>query len=128
MTAHKYTRREQEVLEVIYRNSPCTAADIELKVGVSYSAARALLSRLVKKGALSQRYSGPRYVYEPSQEPAVAGRNALKAVVATFFKGNHVVALSTLLALSNDAVDDDELARLEAMVQAARDSRDRSDV
>ncbi len=127
MSVPKYTRREQEALEVIYRNAPCTAADIQRKVGVSYSAARALLSRLVKKGVISQRYSGPRYVYEPSQEPAVAGRNALKSVVATFFKGNHAVALGALLALSNETADDAELARLEAMVQAARDSRADSD-
>ena len=123
MTAPKYTRREQEVLEIIYRNTPCTAADVERQLDVSYSAARALLSRLVQKGVLSQRYDGPRYVYEPAHDPALMGENALKALVSTFFKGNHAIVLSTLLALSKDTVDDDELARLEAAIQAARDAR-----
>ena len=123
MAAPKYTRREQEVLEIIYSSAPCTAVDVERQLDISYSAARALLSRLVQKGVLSQSYDGPRYVYEPAQDPALAGENALKTLVTTFFKGNHAIALSTLLALSKDTVDDDELARLEASIQAARDAR-----
>ena len=116
----KLARREQEALEALHRLAPCTAAELQAEIGGTYSATRAVLSRLAVKGLASHRYDGPRYVYEPTEESSSAGSTALREVVNTFFRGSNSEALGALLALSKDTVDEEELLRLEAMVATAR--------
>ena len=116
----KLARREQEALEALHRLAPCTAAELQDEIGGTYSASRAVLSRLAAKGLASHRYDGPRYVYEPTEKSSSAGSSALREVVNTFYRGSNREALGALLALSKDTVDEDELQDLEAMISAAR--------
>ena len=118
--SRKLARREQEALEALHRLAPCTAAELQDEIGGTYSAVRALLSRLAAKGLARHRYDGPRYVYETTEDSTSAGSSALRGVVDTFFRGSKSEALGALLALSKDSLDDDELKRLEAMVATAR--------
>ena len=120
----KLARREQEALEALHRLAPCTAAELQDEIGGTYSATRAVLSRLAAKGLARHRYDGPRYVYETTEDSSSAGASALREVVDTFFRGSNSEALGALLALSKDSVDDDELKRLEAMVATTRRKRD----
>lgn len=119
----KLARREQEALEALHRLAPCTAAELQDEIGGTYSATRAVLSRLAAKGLARHRYDGPRYVYETTEDSSSAGSSALREVVDTFFRGSNSEALGALLALSKDSVDDDELKRLEAMVATTRRKR-----
>ena len=119
----KLPRREQEAWEALHRLAPCTALELQKEMGGTYSGTRAVLSRLVSRGLANHRYEGPRYIYEPIQDSSSAGQSALREIVATFFRGSNAEALSALLAISKDAVDDDELERLQAMVSAARRSK-----
>ena len=116
----KLARREQEALEALHRLAPCTAAELQEEIGGTYSATRAVLSRLAAKGLARHRYDGPRYVYETTEDSSSAGSSALREVVDTFFRGSNSEALGALLALSKATVDDDELKRLEAMVANTR--------
>ena len=120
----RLARREQEALEALHRLAPCTAAELQDSIGGTYSGTRALLSRLVSKGLASHRYDGPRYIYEPVQDSSSAGKSALREVVDTFFRGSNVEALSALLGMSRDVVDEEELDRLQEMVEAARQRED----
>lgn len=120
----KLARREQEALEALHRLAPCTAAELQDEIGGTYSATRAVLSRLAAKGLARHRYDGPRYVYETTEDSSSAGSSALREVIDTFFRGSNSEALGALLALSKDSVDDDELKRLEAMVATTRRKRD----
>ena len=119
----KLARREQEALEALHRLTPCTAAELQDEIGGTYSATRAVLSRLAAKGLARHRYDGPRYVYETTEDSSSAGSSALREVIDTFFRGSNSEALGALLALSKDSVDDDELKRLEAMVATTRRKR-----
>ena len=123
----KLARREQEAWEALHRLAPCTALELQKEIGGTYSSTRAVLSRLVSKGLATHRYDGPRYIYEPLQDSSSAGQTALREIVTTFFRGSNAEALSALLAISKDDVDDDELDRLQQMVSAARRSKDRDD-
>ena len=120
MPRRKLARREQEALEVLHRLAPCTAAQLQESLGGTYSGARALLARLVAKGLAVHSYDGPRYIYRPAEESTSAGKSALREIVDTFFQGSNAEAIGALLALSKDAVDQDELKRLEDVVAAAR--------
>lgn len=122
-TPRKLARREQEALEALHRLAPCTAAELQDEIGGTYSATRAVLSRLAAKGLARHRYDGPRYVYDTTEDSSSAGSSALREIVDTFFRGSSSEALGALLALSKDTVGDEELKRLEAMVATARRRR-----
>ena len=123
MSTVKLARREREAMEILYRHAPCTVAEVQDHLGGSYSAARAVLSRLARRGLANHRYEGPRYVYEPAQDVSTAAQSALKDLVATFFGGSNTAVMTTLLGMCKDTVDDAELRRLEELVAAARKSR-----
>ena len=123
MSTIKLARREREAMEVLYRHALCTVAEVQDHLGGSYSAARAVLSRLARRGLANHRYEGPRYVYEPVQDVSIAAESALRDLVATFFGGSNTAVVTTLLGMCKDTVDDAELNRLEELVAAARRSR-----
>lgn len=116
----KLTRREQQVMDVIYRDGACGAAEVQSTLGISYSAARAVLARMTEKGLLRQTYQGPRYVYAPAEELGSVKVSALQELVQTVFKGSAVDAMGALLALSGERIDDAELAALERKIRQAR--------
>jgi predicted transcriptional regulator len=119
----KLTRREQQAMDVIYRDGRCDAHQVQSVLGISYSAARAVLSRLVDKGVLQQQYDGPRYVYFPAHDLSTAKTSALRDLVSTLFQGSAVDAMGALLAMSKDRINDQELARLEAKIRQAREQQ-----
>ena len=71
----------------------------------------------------SQRWDGPRYVYETVEDSSSAGKSALREIINTFFQGSSGKALDALLALARDTGDDEELKRLDSMVATVRRGR-----
>jgi len=118
--AEKLTRREQQVMDVVYANALCSAQEIQAEIGGSYSASRALLSRMVTKGLLKQKYDGPRYLFSPVRSLVKQRKSAMNDLVAALFGGSSADAMDTLLAMSKDTIDGAELDRLDALIQQAR--------
>ena len=119
--AEKLTRREQQVMDVVYANALCSAQEIQAEIGGSYSASRALLSRMVTKGLLKQKYDGPRYLFSPARNLVNQRKSAMNDLVAALFGGSSADAMDTLLAMSKDTIDGAELDRLDALIQQARE-------
>lgn len=116
------SRRERQILDVLFRKKEATAAEIqaELPDPPSYSAVRALLRILEEKGHIRHREDGPRYVYLPVVEEAAARRSALRHVLDTFFEGSAAGAMAALLGGDGGKLSQEELARMEALIQKAR--------
>jgi len=116
------SRRERQLLEVIYRLGQASAQEVldALPDPPSYSAVRALLRVLEDKGHLKHRVEGPRYVYLPTVPREKARARALRQIVGTFFDGSAGAAAAALLDLSRDGMSDEELARLETLIRRAR--------
>src|SRR5476651_1772226 len=114
------TRRERQIMDVIYARGEATAAEVMAAVpdAPGYSAIRALLRILEDKGFLSHREDGPRYRYRPTQAPAQARRSALKQVVNAFFEGSLANAVAALVD-AEEKLPPDELSRLEAIIKKA---------
>jgi predicted transcriptional regulator len=116
------SRRERQIMEVVYRSGRATAT--EVLAGIpdppSYSAIRALLRILENKGYLRHEADGPRYVYLPTLPMSRASRSALRNVLDTFFDGSTEKAMAALLDLSRDDLSDDELSRLTRLIEDAR--------
>lgn len=116
------SRRERQILDVLFRKKEATAAEIqaELPDPPGYSAVRALLRILEEKGHIRHREDGPRYVYLPVVEEAAARRSALRHVLDTFFEGSAAGAMAALLGGDGGKLSQEELARMESLIQKAR--------
>lgn len=122
MTHESLSRRERQIMEVVYRHGEATAAQIlaGLPDPPSYSAIRALLRILVDKKHLQHRADGPRYVYSPTVPRQAARAQALAQVVNTFFDGSALKAASALLGSSQRKLSKAELDELGTLIDAAR--------
>ena len=118
----KLSRRESEIMEIIYRRSRATAAEVraDLASPPSYSAVRATLRILEEKGHLRHEYDGPRYVFLPTVARAKASKSALKNLVATFFDGSPEMAVAALLGLDSTNLSEEELDKIAALIEKAR--------
>ncbi len=118
--ATQLSRRERQIMDVIYRRGRATAAEVlqDIADPPSYSAVRALLRLLEEKEHVHHEQDGPRYVYLPTVNRERARQSALTHVVRTFFDGSATDAVAALL--DNDAIDHAELDRLSALIDQAR--------
>lgn len=122
MTHESLSRRERQIMDIVYRRGEATAAQIltDLTDPPSYSAIRALLRILVDKRHLQHRADGPRYVYSPTVSRRQARSRALAQVVNTFFDGSALEAASALLGSSHRKLTKAELDELNELIEAAR--------
>src|SRR3954464_6714503 len=93
------SRREREIMDVIYREGRATASDVQaaLTDPPSYSAVRALLRILEEKGHVRHEEDGPRYIYLPTVPRHKAAHEALHDLVDTFYEGSAGMAAAALL-------------------------------
>lgn len=116
------SRRERQIMDVLYRRRKATAADVreEMPDPPSYSAVRAMLRILEEKGHVRHEPDGPRYVYLPTVGRERAKRSALRHLVNTFFEGSAEQVIAALLDVSAADMSDAELSRLSALIANAR--------
>ena len=119
------SRRERQIMEVVYRRGAATASDVQadLPSPPSYSAVRALLRILEEKGHLKHDDDGTRYVYRPTVPRQKAGSQALDSLVQTFFGGSAGMAAAALLDDASRSMSDDELDHLASLVRARKEGR-----
>jgi predicted transcriptional regulator len=116
------SRRERQIMDVIYRQGRMTAAEVlgALPDPPSYSAVRALLKVLEDKGHLRHEQDGPRYVFLPTVSRDKARRSALTRIVQTFFEGSTAQAVAALLGEPGAKLSDEDLDRLSSLIDQAR--------
>lgn len=120
MSADPLSRRERQLLDILYAKGEASAADVQaaLPDPPGYSAVRALLRILEDKGHARHEQRGTRYVYLPIVPRDRARRSALTRIVKTFFDGSAAQAAATLV--DSGSLSDDELKRLQALIERAR--------
>jgi predicted transcriptional regulator len=118
MAKSPLTRREREIMDIVYRLGRASAQEVleNLADAPSYSAVRALLRLLEERGHVRHIEEGGRYVFLP----AVPRGEALSHVVSTFFGGSVEEAMLTLVESSRKKLSLDELDRLAEIVEQAR--------
>ena len=122
MTTPPLSRREREIMEVLYAAEGLTVAEIRARMPdpPGYSAVRALLRILEQKGHVRHDERGPRYVFSPVVSRAKARRSALRSLVQTFFDGSPEQAVAALIDDSRAKLSGAELDRLADLIAAAR--------
>src|SRR4051812_4744462 len=93
------TRRERQIMDILYRRGRATAAEVmeELTGDPSYSTVRTQLRVLEDKGHVRHDEEGPRYVYSAAVPRRAARRSALRHLVNTFFDGSAEKVVTALV-------------------------------
>lgn len=122
---HKLSRRERQIMDVLFRRGTATAAEVRelMPEPPSYSAVRAHLRILEEKGHVTHEQEGPRYLYEPTMTKERATRSALHHLLDTFFNGSAEQAMAALIDESSGRLSDDELDRLAGLIEQARERK-----
>lgn len=112
------SRREREILEVIYRLGECTANDVlaELPDDLANATIRTQLRSLETKGAVVHRREGKRFVYSPAVPRKSAAASALRKVLDVFFGGSVEDALATHLSDPKTKLSDEQIKRLRSLL------------
>lgn len=120
------SRRERQIMDVLYAEDEATAAEVHQKIpeSPSYSAVRALLKKLLDKGHASYRQEGPRYVYTAVVGKAEARQGAVTRLLNTFFSGSAKDAVVSLLGRGGDSLTDSDIEAIEAELRALKRQRD----
>ncbi len=116
------SRRERQIMDIIYQNGEATASEVQklLQDPPSYSSVRALLAVLEKKGHISHKEQGPRYVYYPLIEPDKVKKSALKHLMKTFFDNSTENVIAALMDISSQEMTEEELNKLTGLIENAK--------
>jgi len=125
MTRNPYqelSRRERQIMDIIYRRGRATVADVleEIPDPPSYSAVRAMMGKLEEKGHLDHEQEGPRYVYHPTRPREEVSESVLRRMVRTFFGDSAPRAVAALLDVSSGELSEEELDELADLIEEAR--------
>jgi len=115
------TKRELQIMDVLFRLGRATAADImdALPDAPSNSTVRTQLRVLESKGYVQHDEEGLRFVYSPRVPRHAARRSAVKHLIDTFFDGSSAKLVAALLGGDN-RIADEELDRIAELVKNAK--------
>jgi predicted transcriptional regulator len=121
LDASTLSRREREILDIVYRLGRATAAEVraEMAQPPTDPAVRATLRILVGKGRLRHEYDGPRYVYTPTVARDAARQSAFRHLLDTFFGGSARGAVAALLDMEEMDLSSRERRRLRDLIADA---------
>ena len=116
------SRRERQIMDVLYRRGRATAAEVmaELPGEPNYSTVRTQLRVLEEKGHVLHNEEGPRYVYAPAVPRHAARKSALKHLVETFFDGSAEQVVAAVLGGEASRLSDEDLERISELIEKAR--------
>ncbi len=125
MSAHQpaaLTKRERQIMDLLYRLGRATATEIRegLPGSPSDSTVRTQLRVLEDKGHVRHEEHGLRFVFMPTVPRHAARKSALNHLVDTFFDGSHAKVVTTLLGSDGSRLSDDDLDRIAELIAAAR--------
>ena len=116
------TRREREIMDILYRRGQATAGEVmeDLPGSLHYSTVRTQLRVLEEKGHVSHEEHGLRYVYTPAVPRRAARKSALRHLVDTFFDGSAEQVVAAVLGGEGSKLSEEELNRIADLVAKAR--------
>jgi BlaI family transcriptional regulator, penicillinase repressor len=126
MALDGFSRRERQIMDVLYARGEATAGDVLEAIAdpSGYSSIRTLLRVLEEKGHVVRAgKSGRAVVYKPATARSIAQRSAIRRLLETFFNGSIEDGVAALLSGRARQPTDQELDRLAQLVRRARKKR-----
>ena len=121
------TRRERQIMDILYRRGTASAADVlkDLPDNPSDSTVRTHLRILEDKGHIQHEEVGLRYVYSPKVPRRMVRQSALKHLIDTFFDGSTEKVVAALIGAEGSKLSREELRRIAELVEKAEKSEGR---
>jgi BlaI family penicillinase repressor len=116
------SRRERQIMDLVYARGQASVAEVHQMMPdrPSYSAVRALMRILEEKGHLKHKAQGNKYIYLPIRSREQASKSAMQRLLRTFFDGSAERAVAAILEASDTRPTQDELDRLEQLIQRTK--------
>jgi len=121
---HNLSRRERQIMDVLFKKGRASAKEVleSIPDAPGYSAVRALVNKLVEKGHARFEQDGAKYIYMPNYDMDSARDGALNRLVNTFFSGSVADAVNGLLGSQSSKLSNEDLDKLEQMIETARNN------
>ncbi|NIO29793.1 MAG: BlaI/MecI/CopY family transcriptional regulator [Candidatus Latescibacteria bacterium] len=119
---NELTRRERQIIEVIYRLGRATAVEVvdSLPGKPNNATIRTILGVLEEKGYLRHETVKGRYIYYPTIPLYQARRTALNHVLETFFKGSEASAVISILKKSDAKLTKEDVEMILELINKSR--------
>ena len=121
-TPEYLSKRFQEIMDVAYRQGTITATDLERQLDGNPSNSTVLtqLRVLEQRGFLIRFDQDGHYAFRPARPRQNAAVAAMQRFLQTFVDGSVEMALGTLLTAKEADLSDEELDRLQALIETAK--------
>jgi predicted transcriptional regulator len=108
------SRRERQVMEIIYRRSSASVEEIReaMPQPASYSAVRVIVNVLERKGHLKHAKRGKKYMYSSTTPRGRAIKGALQNLLSTYFADSLHAAVSAMVQMRAKDLNDEEVRQL----------------
>lgn len=118
-----WSKREQQIMNVIYKQSNATVSDVvkKIKNPPSYSSIRTIMNIMVDKGILVRKKQGKRYIYSAKVPRKKAIRSAVKQILNTYFDNSVESAVNALLQIHSKDLSNEDLERLKEIIDQAKE-------
>ncbi len=122
------SRREREIMDIVFQLGEASVAAVAGRMSddPGYDSVRVTLGILERKGHVTHRPDGRRYVYRPTVPHGKATKTALRGVLKTFFGGSPSKAILTLLDMSAARLSPEELDEIATWIDEERASEEDS--
>jgi BlaI family transcriptional regulator, penicillinase repressor len=115
------SRREREIMEVIYSRGECSANDVLASMSdpPTRTAVRTFLRILERKGHLLHRKHGREFIYRPTQSQKRVAGSALRRMLTIFFAGSIEKAMVVHFSDPKNRLSPEEIKRLRQLIEEA---------
>jgi BlaI family penicillinase repressor len=120
--AGEISKRQAEILDIIFRLGEASVADImgHLSESPTSGAVRRMLNILYAKGVVDFRQHGARKVYRAKVNKRAATKRAVNKVMKTFFAGSPAQMMASLFETSTLNLSEDEKKTLYRLIEKAK--------
>lgn len=116
---------EERLMEILWEHHPLAVRDVCRRLGrhkLAYTTVMTTLDRLHKKGLLARHKEGNAFVYQPAMDRAEYQRRIVEATLTPLLEQGSRSVLAAFVDVAAD-IDEDNLARLEALIAEHRSKR-----
>lgn len=124
MTEPRFTDRELDVMDVLWRRGSATVADVreDLEDELAYTTVLTVLQTLEEKGHVEHEQEGRAYRYHPTVGRDEAGSSAVSYMLRKVFRDSPRLLLSRLVSARD--LSEEELRELRSLLDARLSERE----
>ena len=121
---------QMAVMRILWNGGEATAAQVHELMqkdrALAFTTVATVLSRLEKRGLVSHRTEGRKYIYRPEVAEKDVRRSMVTDIVDRLFKGDASALVNHLL--TENEIDADDLEKVKAFIEAAGKKEENNDV